>query len=97
VLKALDNDEYIKEFQKADTRKLPKGFEEFAHSDLCCDFVDSIRDYCEYLLKIDQKKTELERDARQHKIPVPQVLMSEIDRLNAKAKRMADNYGRLIF
>jgi hypothetical protein len=43
------------------------------------------------------KKTELERDARQRKIPVPQVLQSELDRLNAKAKRMADNYGRLIF
>ena len=71
TIKAFENDDYRKEFQKADTKKLPKGFEEFVHSPLCGEFVDSIHDYCEYLLKIDLKKTELERDAKERKIPAP--------------------------
>ena len=29
--------------------------------------------------------------------PVPKILRSETDKLNIKAKRMGDNYGRLIF
>jgi hypothetical protein len=50
-----------------------------------------------YLIKIEDKKLKLEEDARARKIPVPRLLQSETGRLNSKAKRMADNYGRLIF
>jgi hypothetical protein len=49
------------------------------------------------LIKIEDKKSRLEEEARERRIPAPKVLQSETDRLNTKAKRMADNYGRLIF
>ena len=72
----------MQEFKKEDTGKLPKGFETFVHSDLACEFVTSIYDYCTYLLKLDDKKKELEADAKERKIPPPKILKSELDRLN---------------
>ena len=39
----------------------------------------------------------MEQDAKLRRIPPPKVLRSETDKLNLKAKRMSDNYGRLIF
>jgi len=39
----------------------------------------------------------LELDAKLRKIPHPKVLRSENAQLNLNAKRMSDNYGRLIF
>ena len=39
----------------------------------------------------------MEKDAKLRNIPQPKVLRSETDKLNLKAKRMGDNYGRLIF
>jgi hypothetical protein len=96
-MKAFSNEKYLQEFKKEDTGRLPKGFENFVHSDLCSEFVTSIYDYCTYLIKLDDKKKELEADAKDRRIPPPKILKSELDRLNTKAKRMADNYGRLIF
>jgi len=100
VIKAFEDEnnqkEYFMDVGKKQ-KKLPRGFEEFVHSDLCAEFADSIYDYCVYLIKIEDKKLKLEEDARARKIPVPRLLQSETGRLNSKAKRMADNYGRLIF
>ena len=78
-------------------RDLARGFEQFVSTPLCTDLCESILDYCKYLIKLDKKKRQLEQDARLRKIPAPQVLRSEKDKLNLKAKRMSDNYGRLIF
>lgn len=58
---------------------------------------ESILDYCKYLLKLDYKKKQLEQDAKLRGIPTPKVLRSETDKLTFKAKRMGDNYGKLIF
>lgn len=66
-------------------------------SELCVSFVESIHDYCRYLIKLDKKKSELEENAKKRKIPAPQILKSEQEKLNIKAKRMGDFYGRLIF
>lgn len=57
----------------------------------------SILDYCKYLIKLDKKKKELEADAQARGIPPPKVLRSEMDKLQVKAKRMGDGYGRLLF
>lgn len=57
----------------------------------------SILDYLTYLLKLEDKKRKLESDAKTRNIPVPKILKSEIDQVNDMAKRMSDNYGRLIF
>ena len=76
---------------------LPRGFEHFISTPLCNELCDSILDYCKYLIKLEKKKTQLEADAKLRKIPVPKILRSETDKLNIKAKRMGDNYGRLIF
>ena len=54
-------------------------------------------DYITYLLKLEDKKRRLEVDAQKRNIPVPKILKSEIDLVNEMAKRMSDNYGRLIF
>ena len=78
-------------------RRMPRGFEEFVNSDLCAEFAESIFDYCMYLIKVEDKKRQLEEDARIKRIPAPVMLQSEHDRLSQLAKRMADNYGRLIF
>lgn len=99
VAKAFADETNLKEFLMDSEGKprLPKGFETFVQSELCADFVDSIYDYCSFLIKIEDKKSRLEEEARERRIPAPKVLQSETDRLNKKAKRMADNYGRLIF
>ena len=76
---------------------LPKGFEAFVNSPLCKEMCESILDYCKYLHKLDKKKKQLENDAKMRSIPVPKVLRSETDKLNWKAKRMGDNYLKLIF
>lgn len=76
---------------------LPLNFENFVHSDLCFQFCESIYDYCKYLIKLDRKKQELEADARRRRIPAPQILKSETEKLSLKAKRMGDFYGKLIF
>lgn len=99
VNKAFADETNLKEFMMGpdDKRRLPRGFERFVKSDLCVEFVDSIYDYCAYLIKIEDKKAQLEEEARERRIPAPKMLQSETDRLALKAKRMADNYGRLIF
>ena len=78
-------------------RELARGFEHFVTTPLCTELCESILDYCKYLIKLDKKKKQLEHDAKLRKIPAPKVLRSETDKLNLKAKRMSDNYGRLIF
>jgi len=57
----------------------------------------SIISYLTHLLKLEEKKRKLEADAKLRNIPVPKILKSEIDMVNELAKRMSDNYGRLIF
>ena len=76
---------------------MPRGFEQFVQTRLCIELCESILDYCKYLIKLDKKKQQLEQDAKLRRIPPPKVLRSETDKLNLKAKRMSDNYGRLIF
>ena len=76
---------------------MPRGFEHFVNQPLCHQLCESILDYCKYLIKLDKKKVQLEEDAKLRKIPAPKVLRSETDKLNLKAKRMGDNYGKLIF
>ena len=78
-------------------KELPRGFEYFVGTPLCRDLCESILDYIKYLIKLDQKKRQLEQDAKLRNIPPPKVLRSETDKLQLKAKRMGDNYGRLIF
>lgn len=78
-------------------KELPRGFEQFVTTPLCHDMCESILDYCKYLIKLDKKKKQLELDAKLRKIPPPKVLRSETDKLSLKAKRMSDNYGKLIF
>ena len=78
-------------------KELPRGLEHFANSKLCISLCESILDYCKYLIKLDKKKKQLEEDAKLRGIPPPKVLRSEFDKLNQKAKRMGENYGRLIF
>ena len=78
-------------------KDLPRGFEYFVSTPLCVELCTSILDYCKYLIKLDKKKRLLEEDAKLRGIPPPRVLRSETDKLNLKAKRMGDNYGRLIF
>ena len=76
---------------------LPRGFEHFVSTPLCRELLESILDYTKYLLKLDKKKNSLEGDAKLRGVPVPKVLRSETDKLTVKAKRMGDNYGRLLF
>ena len=64
---------------------------------LCKELCEAILDYCKFLIKLDKKKTQLEQDAKLRGIPPPKVLRSETDKLNLKAKRMGDCYGKLIF
>ena len=64
---------------------------------LCKELCESILDYCKFLIKLDKKKLQLEQDAKLRGIPPPKVLRSETDKLNLKAKRMGDCYGKLIF
>ena len=64
---------------------------------MCVELCESILDYCKYLIKLDKKKKDLELDAMKRKLPAPAVLRSELDRLNKKAKRMGDNYGKTLF
>ena len=71
IEKCYDNEDYRKEFHKTGTKRLPKGFDDFVHSDLSADFVDSIHEYCEFLIKIENKKLELDKDAKERKIPPP--------------------------
>jgi hypothetical protein len=61
---------------------MPRGFEEFVNSDLCFEFAESIFDYCMYLIKVEDKKRQLEEDARIKRIPAPVMLHSEHDRLS---------------
>lgn len=100
VIHAFQNETYHKEYLMDcgnRQKRLPRGFEEFVNSDQCAEFAESIYDYCIYLIKVQDKKSKLEEDARVRRIPPPSLLQSESDRLGQKAKRMADNYGRLIF
>jgi len=78
-------------------RDMPRGFEHFVSTPLCKEMCESILDYCKYLHKLDNKKKQLEKDAMLRGIPLPKVLRSETDKLNNKAKRMGDNYLKLIF
>lgn len=78
-------------------KRLPKGFEEFTGTELCVEFLDSIFNYCVYLIYIEDKKIKLEEEAQVRKIPAPTLLASETIQLTKKAKRMADNYSRLIY
>ena len=82
-------------FQKG--KELPRGFEHFVSTPLCQNLCESILEYCKYLIKLDSKKKLLEKDAKLRGIPQPKVLRSETDKLALKAKRMSDNYGKLIF
>ena len=86
-----------KEFAGSNGTDPPKGFERFIRSPLCKELCESILDYCKYLIKLDRKKKDLEADALKRKLPPPVVLRSELDRLNKKAKRMGDNYGKTLF
>ena len=86
-----------KEFAGSNGQDPPKGFEKFLRTELCKELCESILDYCKYLIKLDKKKKELEADAIKRKLPPPVVLRSELDRLNKKAKRMGDNYGKTLF
>lgn len=63
-------------------KRMPNGFEEFVHSALSVEFLDSIYDYCTYLIKIEDKKTQLEKDACDRRTQLPRLLHSETDRLN---------------
>lgn len=76
---------------------LPKGLEQFVESSLFIELGQSILDYTQYLIQLEDKKRRLEADALKRNIPVPKILKSEIDRVNELAKRMSDNYGRLLF
>ena len=76
---------------------MPRGFEHFVTTPLCRNLCESILEYCKYLIKLDVKKKQLEKDAKLRRIPPPKVLRSESDKLTLKAKRMGDNYGKLIF
>lgn len=76
---------------------MPRGFEHFVTTPLCQHLCESILEYCKYLLKLDFKKKQLEKDAKLRGIAPPKVLRSETDKLKLKAKRMSDNYGKLIF
>ena len=98
VIKAFEDENNQKEYlmERGTKPRLPEGFKEFVYSDLCAEFADSIYDYCIFLIKIEDKKLKLEEDARTRRLPMPRLLQSETDKLNRKAKRMADNYGRLI-
>ena len=86
-----------KEFIGQNGTDPPKGFERFIQSELGKDLGESILDYCKYLIKLDKKKKELEADALKRNLPPPVILRSELDRLNKKAKRMGDNYGKTLF
>ena len=76
---------------------LPRGFENFVTTPLCLELCESILDYIQYLLKLDKKKKHLESDAMLRGVPLPQVLRCETDKLGLKAKRMSENYSRLLF
>ena len=66
---------------KNNGKSLPKGFEKFVSSPLCKELVESILDYCKYLLKLDKKRKQLEEDAKLRGIIAPRVLKSETDKL----------------
>lgn len=66
-------------------------------SKLFVELAQSILDYTFYLIRLEDKKMQLEKDAKARNIPMPKILRAEVDELNDKAKRMSDNYGRLIF
>lgn len=78
-------------------KKMPRGFEDFVNSNLCVEFLDSIFDYCSFLFFIEDKKSELEAEAKDRNMVSPRLLQSETTRLERKTKRMADNYGKLIY
>lgn len=45
-------------------KKMPRGFEEFVSSSQCEEFLESIFDYCTYLFHVEDKKAELEAEAK---------------------------------
>ena len=76
---------------------LPSGMEKFIESDLFVNLAQNILDYTFYLIRLEDRKRQLEVDAKQRNIPVPRILKAEEEKLQVMAKRMSDNYGRLIF
>ena len=87
----------FKELSNPYTKKLPKGFEQFIESEFCLEMGDSIRDYCECMLSLNKKKEQLATDAKARKIPEPKILKYEFDQVQRKAKRMSNNYARLVY
>lgn len=82
---------------KAVRGPLPNGMEKFIESDLFVDLAQNILEYTFYLIRLEDRKRQLEIDSKQRNIPVPRILKAEEENLQDKAKRMSDNYGRLIF
>jgi hypothetical protein len=74
LIKAFEDPHCQKEFlmdMGKRQKRMPKGLEEFVHSELGADFLDSVYDYCIYLIKMEDKKKKLEIDARLRKTPMP--------------------------
>lgn len=85
LLKAFEDPSCQKEFLMdvgKRQKRMPNGFEEFVRSSLGADFLDSIFDYCVYLIKMEDKKTQLEKDARNRRTQLPRLLHSETERLS---------------
>ena len=78
-------------------KSMPHHFENFLGESLAENMCRSILDYCKYLIKLDKKKSELEIEAKKRGVPPPKPLKSELEKLNLKAKKMGENYGRLIY
>jgi hypothetical protein len=58
---------------------LPKGLEQFVESNLFIDLAQNILDYTFYLIRLEDRKRQLEIDARKKNIPAPKVLRAELD------------------
>lgn len=72
-------------------------FDNFIKNPFCIELGDSIRDYCEYLCRLEKLKKQLLEDAKDREIPLPRICNDQIRQLEMKAKRMSLNYSKLVY
>jgi hypothetical protein len=79
------------------TKKIPEGFIDFAQSKDFRDLLEAMLDYNRELFRLETKQQDLEQEAKQRGLPIPQVLPSEKKKLYEKAKKMAEKYSWIVF
>ena len=82
---------------KEDERRIPPRLISFINTPEYLNFLQCLLEYCKELFRLESKQQDLEAEARQRGLDVPQVLPSEKKKLNEKATKMAYAYSWIIF